>query len=135
MSQTEAELESFRRKWREEVSARSQASTAAPEPVASSSQVSISRGPFAEPPSVKLHDATGDLDEWEPRTYGGLGDREAARCLADHPSSSTASTAPRSALEHYEQAVEKESQGSLGDSVNLYRKAFRVNVNKIRPLE
>ncbi len=31
-----------------------------------------------------------------------------------------------SALEHYERAVEKESQGSLGDSVNLYRKAFKV---------
>jgi F-box protein 9 len=33
---------------------------------------------------------------------------------------------PRSALEHYEKAVERESQGSLGDSLNLYRKAFKV---------
>jgi F-box protein 9 len=37
-----------------------------------------------------------------------------------------AGKAPRTALEHYEKAVEKESQGSLGDSLNLYRKAFRV---------
>ena len=31
-----------------------------------------------------------------------------------------------SALEHYERAVEKESLGSLGESVDLYRKAFKV---------
>ena len=34
---------------------------------------------------------------------------------------------PVSALDHYEAAVEKESQGSLGDSLRLYRKAFRVS--------
>lgn len=33
---------------------------------------------------------------------------------------------PESALEHYEKAVEKETQGSLGESLSLYRKAFRV---------
>lgn len=33
---------------------------------------------------------------------------------------------PESALEHYERAVEKETQGSLGESLSLYRKAFRV---------
>lgn len=34
---------------------------------------------------------------------------------------------PSSALEHFEKAVEKEAQGSLGDSLSLYRKAYRVN--------
>ena len=33
---------------------------------------------------------------------------------------------PRSALEHFEKAVEKEAEGSLGDSLDLYRKAYRV---------
>jgi F-box protein 9 len=33
---------------------------------------------------------------------------------------------PASALEHYEKAVEKEVAGNLGDSLRLYRKAFRV---------
>lgn len=32
-----------------------------------------------------------------------------------------------SALDHYEEAVEKEALGSLGDSLKLYRKAFRVS--------
>lgn len=35
-------------------------------------------------------------------------------------------TDPHSALEHYEKAVEKESQGNLGDSLELYRKGYRV---------
>lgn len=38
---------------------------------------------------------------------------------------------PRSALEHYERAVEKECLGSLGDSVNLYRKAFKVCLSHV----
>lgn len=33
-----------------------------------------------------------------------------------------------SALEHFEKAVEKEELGSLGDSLRLYRKAFRVRM-------
>ncbi|KAF2803761.1 uncharacterized protein BDZ99DRAFT_502984 [Mytilinidion resinicola] len=136
MSQTEAELESFRRQWREEVSARAQAANAASGPVLDSTQPSGSRptarNPSAtEPQSTKSHDVSGALDdEWEPRTYHDLGDRDSGKRLTDSPSSSTATpatSAPRSALEHYEQAVEKESQGSLGDSVDLYRKAFRLD--------
>jgi len=34
---------------------------------------------------------------------------------------------PGSALEHYEKAVEKETEGSLGESLKLYRKAFRMD--------
>ena len=34
---------------------------------------------------------------------------------------------PTSALEHYERAVEKESQGSLGDSLAHYRKAYKLD--------
>lgn len=33
---------------------------------------------------------------------------------------------PETALEHYEKAVERESAGNHGDSIRLYRKAFRV---------
>ncbi len=31
-----------------------------------------------------------------------------------------------SALDHYEEAMEKESQGNMGDSLQLYRKAYKV---------
>lgn len=34
---------------------------------------------------------------------------------------------PKSALEHFERAVEKESQGNLGDSLSHYRKAYRLD--------
>lgn len=33
---------------------------------------------------------------------------------------------PQSALDHFEEASKKEDEGSLGDSLNLYRKAYRV---------
>ncbi len=33
---------------------------------------------------------------------------------------------PVTALEHYEMAVEREAVGNLGESLRLYRKAFRV---------
>jgi F-box protein 9 len=36
---------------------------------------------------------------------------------------------PVSALEHYEKAVEREVAGKLGDSLSLYRKAFRVGLS------
>ena len=41
-----------------------------------------------------------------------------------------ASTAdePASALDYYEKAVEREGAGKLGDSLKLYRKAFRVGL-------
>ena len=34
---------------------------------------------------------------------------------------------PKSALEHFERAVERESQGNLGDSLSHYRKAYRLD--------
>ncbi|CAK7208403.1 hypothetical protein SBRCBS47491_000080 [Sporothrix bragantina] len=39
----------------------------------------------------------------------------------------TAKQEPKSALEHYEKAVEKEAIGSLGDSLKHYRTAFRMD--------
>ncbi|RQM08392.1 hypothetical protein DH86_00002632, partial [Scytalidium sp. 3C] len=42
-------------------------------------------------------------------------------------SEKTGSREPRTALEHYEKAVERETLGSLGDSLSLYRKAFRMD--------
>ncbi|OCK86186.1 hypothetical protein K432DRAFT_431155 [Lepidopterella palustris CBS 459.81] len=133
MDQTEAELESFRQKWREEVSARRQSRTAgsAATPKPSHTSSSRSQVPRSTPPEIptdKLRDRAEELDEVEPPGYHDLGEIESGRRLGDIGSSSAISTnEPRSALEHYEQAVEKESQGSLGDSVNLYRKAFRLD--------
>lgn len=37
------------------------------------------------------------------------------------------SSEPKSALEHFERAVEKEGQGNLGESLSHYRKAYRLD--------
>jgi F-box protein 9 len=50
----------------------------------------------------------------------------AHRRMSHSDSSSRETAAPKSALEHYERAAQKESEGNLGESLNLYRKAFRV---------
>lgn len=34
-----------------------------------------------------------------------------------------------SALDHYEEAMEKEAQGNMGDSLKLYRQAYRVRLH------
>ncbi|KAF1938956.1 hypothetical protein EJ02DRAFT_382688 [Clathrospora elynae] len=93
---TEAELESFRQKWREEV-----ARAKAKRPVSAES-------------------ANQDLCE---KQHGRRLDETSTQTAAALAATREAS----SALEHYEKAVEKESQGSMGDSVNLYRKAFKLD--------
>jgi F-box protein 9 len=133
---TEAELESFRQKWREEVTAKtkgngSAASTAKSAATSSNkSQAPWSNAPDASSSSHARQRSVEDVDDIIPYTYQDLGEKQHGRRL-DETSVQTAtalaaSQDPSSALEHYERAVEKESAGRLGDSVNLYRKAFKV---------
>ncbi|KAE8865842.1 hypothetical protein PTNB29_02989 [Pyrenophora teres f. teres] len=131
---TEAELESFRQKWREEVTARSKGR--APAAAKTTAAASSSKHAKSNAPDVQSHADARRLsleggDEVGSYTYHGLGEKQHGRRL-DGTSAQTAaalapSPEPQSALEHYEQAVEKESQGSLGDSVDLYRKAFKLD--------
>ena len=73
--------------------------------------------------SERTGDGEGDVGEdragdiWR----GGEGGGEAV-------DGGTCVVEPQTALEHYERAVEKEGLGSLGESVDLYRKAFKVCV-------
>ena len=124
---TEEELETFRRQWREEVSARSrqnQPSSSAPQHTAhaTSSRPQHSQRHKAPLPSDRPKDA--HADEAEPHEYHDLGEKQFGRKLAE-PAPESAKV-PVSALDHYEEAVRRETQGNLGDSVNLYRKAFKV---------
>ncbi|CAI6338922.1 unnamed protein product [Periconia digitata] len=132
MDSTEAELESFRQRWREEVSARAkdkQPRSAKPAP-SKTSQPSSSKHPKSSAPETPLHAriSSDEVDEVQPHVYQDLGEKQHGRRL-DEGSSPEASSSqePNSALDHYERAVEKEKQGSLGDSVNLYRKAFKLD--------
>ncbi|KAF2176346.1 hypothetical protein K469DRAFT_678696 [Zopfia rhizophila CBS 207.26] len=133
MDSTEAELENFRQKWREEVSAKAKgkipASGATSKPAqASSSKTQAPKNNASEVPSHAWQRSVEELDEVEPHRCHDLGEKQHGRRLGDTSTSLAASSQePRSALEHYEKAVEKESQGSLGESVNLYRKAFRLD--------
>jgi F-box protein 9 len=129
MEEANPELESFRQKWRAEVSARSKPGGAHKESQASTSK------PARRPPAAPRITTDKDVVEeeyTEPQPYHDLGQSSGLGGIEDGESSKNDSAEPHSALEHYEKAVERESQGSLGDSLNLYRKAFKVSVSDYR---
>ncbi|KAF8535329.1 hypothetical protein BDD12DRAFT_855896 [Trichophaea hybrida] len=116
----ESELSRFREQWKEEVTARTKATSSFSSSSSSRPQPhkpkvpSFSRG-------VRAPDDNNTNDEYEPPTPSSPPQRRPSISIA------TTSGIPRSALEHYEKAVEKESEGNLGESLKLYRKAFRMD--------
>lgn len=141
MEANESELESFRRKWREEVSNKSRAlprrlsaadlsrslhynggSTSGIQIAAvTSKQQNVSHESSAAAQSKEDHQPYffHDLDNSEDYyKLGNASTRHEAKPIE-----------PRTALDHYERAVEKESVGNLGDSVNLYRRAEKLDPN------
>lgn len=136
---TEAELESFRQKWREEVTARTKgkapeaSSSSVPAKTAASSSKHHKAKSSASGPATSTHARQRSVEEPDdvaPHVYHDLGEKQHGRRLdetsAETAAALAASREPISALEHYEKAVEKESEGRLGDSLALYRKAFKV---------
>lgn len=128
---TEAELESFRRQWQEEVSQRARQGHTVREnaPAPASTSPERQRRVVAPPKTTEKRIDPRD-EEVEPRGYHDLPDKEAELKLAAAEQGFTrgaSSREPKSALEHYEKAVEKEATGSLGDSLKLYRKAFKMD--------
>ncbi|KAL9613374.1 MAG: hypothetical protein Q9167_002077 [Letrouitia subvulpina] len=128
-------LENFREEWRKEVTARS--------------KTKVSNHSNTDPTADNLTSKEGDqiiqrsrpscrvsqeedfLDSVTNQAYHDLEDREETLRLGSENSNislrSETQKEPRSALEHYEKAIEKEDQGRMGDSLNLYRKAFRLD--------
>ncbi|KAH8727045.1 hypothetical protein GQ44DRAFT_704448 [Phaeosphaeriaceae sp. PMI808] len=135
---TESELESFRQKWREEVTAKTKgkATVALTSPTKTTSSSSKSRPPRSNAPDAASSSHTRQrslehVDEVAPHVYHDLGEKQHGRRL-DETSTETAAALtsgrePTTALEHYEKAVEKESEGRLGDSLGLYRQAFKLD--------
>lgn len=128
----ESLLHSFREKWREEVRGKKKQPPAAAGPSAPP--------PPAEPPKPEhvtpLETPLG-LRPYMPRAPGvqSIHDRYDGPHhhpqTYDGPSEPTEKVAPVerlpvTAMDHYKLAVEKESQGILGESLRLYRQAFRV---------
>ncbi|OBT69898.1 hypothetical protein VE03_00660 [Pseudogymnoascus sp. 23342-1-I1] len=135
------ELESFRQQWRAEVSAKSKpGDSSASKKSAQAPSKPTARRPSLVPKAPPRPSADAESDN-EPSDEDG----DVVPPAPLHPASFEASSAksavekdaekfsgtapkePESALEHYEKAAEREAQGNLGDSLTLYRKAFRID--------
>ncbi|KAI1772637.1 hypothetical protein F4818DRAFT_134382 [Hypoxylon cercidicola] len=140
--QIRSELENFREQWRAEVSARArnaggsqQQQRPAPAQAGPSSDKPSKRNEFAHrkaatrtvplPEEEEEYVQAQSFDEPEAapsRTVGGQKlNRQDAAPIKERE--------PQTALDFYEKAVEKETAGKLGDSLQLYRKAFRMDDN------
>ncbi|KAK3383697.1 hypothetical protein B0T24DRAFT_59601 [Lasiosphaeria ovina] len=131
------ELESFREQWKAEVRAKvvprhassSSSSSAPTRPVRAAAAVEPPRKP-PPPPSSQPATAGEDVeDDDETPAFDGP---SAAASSQDHVQPSTklpvpVPAEPVTALDHYEKAVEREVAGNLGDSLKLYRKAYRLD--------
>lgn len=133
MDDNNPDLEIFRKQWQEEVTARSTARAQIPSSVraySSHERPDKSKAKTALPPSNILSEEADVVDGISAQAYHDLDDKDDTRRLgvegSKHPQSCQMLKEPQSALEHYEKAIEREDQGNLGDSLNLYRKAYRV---------
>ena len=125
-----AELESFRREWRAEVARRSKPRATPP---------TTDPAPSARVPPTH-HEASHrkDLEDAGPPPASFAAEDLAHQVgqLSVNPEPELEEDGftrrvvhePSSALEHFERAVEKEAAGSLGDSLQHYRKAYRVSL-------
>ncbi|MCJ1397669.1 hypothetical protein MMC11_000865 [Xylographa trunciseda] len=135
------ELEKFRRQWREEVTARTKTGSSTQHigsrPEARRRSTTKLDQSIRVPPAPSIiydskTDAEGEASEGhDSQAYHDIEDKDERRRLGEtgvgvHPSNDH-SREPQSALEHYEKAVERENQGSLGDSLTHYRKAYRLD--------
>lgn len=127
-----AELESFRREWHEEVARRSNPRSTTP-------FLAPAPQPFRFPPTQHEASHRKELEEEAPLPASfdskELSQQveqlsvEPKRDLEEDGFTRGATHEPNSALEHFERAVEKEATGNLGDSLQHYRKAYRVSIS------
>ncbi|KAL9028720.1 MAG: hypothetical protein Q9196_002956 [Gyalolechia fulgens] len=136
MSANNPDLETFRKQWQEEVTARLRAKDQAPTSITargSSEKPDISAEKVALPPSDVPKEVAEPVDGISTQAYHDLENREDENRLgserSDHRLNTQTSKEPKSALEHYEKAIEREDQGNLGDSLKLYRQAFRLDAD------
>ncbi|TID14025.1 hypothetical protein E6O75_ATG07257 [Venturia nashicola] len=133
-SDAERELERFRQQWREEVTAKTKPKESKPHrthatSIATSNATSVQKKNRPPTTSRTYSKASHDgADEHKPFAHHDLPEKEIGRKTGDAEYGvSKTPEEPTTALDHYEKAVEREGQGSLGDSVALYRKAFRMD--------
>lgn len=134
-SDVTSELESFREQWRAEVRAKMPGSRSDAQPGPSGASAGSSQGParatteFLRKPGKENKPLQDDGGDVEPPTFDDEpGPEPAASSSMGHviEPGERSRKEPVTALEHYEKAVEREIAGNLGDSLRLYRAAFRV---------
>jgi F-box protein 9 len=128
-----AELDAFRRRWREEVQSRNRDPQVPSSPERLRPQQrrksTVQARPAASGSAPIKRSDEFDNEELAPKPYHDLPDKEEALKLGVEGQGHDRARLfqePSSALEHYEKAVEKESHGQLGDSLKHYRTAFKV---------
>lgn len=132
MEESNPDLETFRRQWKEEVKARSKgqdSKATTSKAVPAQNPKPPRRQSVVSRPTVQVAPQDGSEEEDETAISGEA--QAPAPLRSDDIEGYTSKSSrrePRSALEHYEKAVEREAEGSLGESLILYRKAFKVRL-------
>ncbi|KAK6949176.1 hypothetical protein Daesc_009250 [Daldinia eschscholtzii] len=148
--QIQSELESFREQWRAEVSARSrnsassqqqqqQRTTSTQGGSSSTITTTVNRPPkrneftHRKSGSKTIHQLEDEEEYYQAQHFDELDTSKSVtgQKLGRHDGDSTKDKdqEPQTALDFYEKAVEREASGKLGDSLQLYRKAFRMDDN------
>lgn len=133
-----SELESFREQWRKEVQSRKATASEAQKQDDPAESSKSGQRPPRPGPDRPSHLGPGkpvapdfDEDYTQPRAFD---DPATSQPTTEAPSGTENEREPVTALDHYEKAVERENLGSLGDSLALYRKAFRVRTSQLAHL-
>ena len=140
MAEIASALEQFRKQWKEEVIARNTKPEKKPSAPQRARRTSDNRParPVNRPPTrhpvagTKQNDSDQDSDADQAGGSSCATVQQRVEGLKiqnvdDDDFTRPTRHEPQSALEHFERAVEKESQGSLGDSLTHYRKAYRLD--------
>ena len=129
------ELERFRQQWQQEVTQRVKEAPSASLAISPRPPSQSISGATLSPPLIRreTRETEEHAEDLGGEGYCDLEDKDEERRLGEdgeriHPS---IKQEPRSALDHYELAVERELEGSLGDSLNHYRKAYRVRIQSL----
>ncbi|KAA8894241.1 hypothetical protein FN846DRAFT_1030065 [Sphaerosporella brunnea] len=123
----ESELQRFRQQWKEEVTKRAQGRPASSTNAAARPAVTARPPSFSQVRSTRVITGEDELPELPGKVTTGTPIPTSPPPPAARRHSFSVTGVPKSALDHYEQAVEKESEGNLGESLRLYRKAFRMD--------
>jgi F-box protein 9 len=136
-----SELESFRRKWLSDLKTRNDhpehtGTSATGGSAAGGSGSSSSRRPHHGPPISSLphkpapapaDDGEGEDENEDGYVQSPSFDREEPTQLPQEAHHDRKGKKLVSALDHFEEAMHKEDQGNMGDSLKLYRKAYRLD--------